>query len=277
MQTIQVIYKGFLAGAFLCLLACSSTEEEIVIEPTAEDAQFTVSVDPENPNLLTFTADPQIDTWYTHWDFGDNTAAEGPQAEKTYFVAGEYQVRFKVFTEGGTAESYQTVTIAEDLLGGDLVTNGGFDSADGWEFFTISGGAEVVIENGAATWSGGGWGNVGIYQVIEAEANVVYQINMDIAGSGMTDCWFEVYIGTIMPQDGVDYTDGGIRLGLNTWDGCGAEPFDGVLSALSCSNGGGDGTFTFAEDTSAFLVIRSGGADLGAEGVTIDNLTIRGQ
>ena len=277
MQTIHFIYKVFLASAFLCLLACSGTEEEIAIAPTAEDAQFTISVDPENPNLLTFTADPQIETWYTHWDFGDNTAAEGAQAQKIYYVAGEYQVRFKVFTEGGTAESYQTVTIEEDLLGGDLVTNGGFDSADGWEFFVISGGAEVVIENGAATWSGGGWGNVGIYQVIEAEANVVYQINMDIAGSGMTDCWFEVYIGTIMPQDGVDYTDGGIRLGLNTWDGCGSEPFEGALSALSCSNGGGDGTFTFAEDTSAFLVIRSGGADLGEDGVTIDNLTIRAQ
>ncbi|MDA7502311.1 hypothetical protein N8482_03455, partial [Chitinophagales bacterium] len=62
---------------------------------------------------------------------------------------------------------------------------------------------------------------------------------------------------------------------LNTWDGCGAEAFDGPLTALSCSNGGGDGSFEFSEDGTAYFVIRSGGAGLGTEGITVDNITIR--
>lgn len=153
--------------------------------------------------------------------------------------------------------------------------NGELNDSSSWTILPLGDGADVVFENGTAVWSGGGWGQVGIYQSITVEANTTYQIQMDIAGSGMTDCWFEVYVGTVAPTNGEDYTDGGIRLGLNTWEGCGSEPFDGPLTSLSCSNGAGDGTFEFPNDGTAYLVIRSGGANLGTDGVTVDNITLR--
>lgn len=256
--------------------ACNEEEEQpMAPPPSSEEARFSYTIDPDNPNLIRFTANPGIETWYTHWSFGDNTAAEGFEAEKIFYLKGDYEVRFKIFTEGGTAESIQIISIAEDIIGGSLIENGELEDESSWTVLPISGGVEVAFQNGAATWTGGGWGHVGIYQTMAVEANTTYQIQMDVAGGGMSDCWFEVYVGTTTPMPGVDYTDGGIRLGLNTWDGCGSDPFNGPLTALSCSNGGGDGTFEFTSDVTAYLVIRTGGANLGDAGVTVDNISVR--
>lgn len=257
--------------------SCSSDEEMISTAPAEADAAFSYTIDAENPNKFYFTASPSVETWYEHWNFGDNTAAEGNTAEKIFYVKGDYEVRFKIFTEGGTAETTQTISIAEDLTGSNLAENGTFDDNSVWQILPISDGAEVEISDGQAHWTGGGWGNVGIFQPIEVEGGVTYQIQMDISGSGMSDSWFEVFVGTAEPALGQDYSSGGILMGLNTWDGCGGEPFDGPLSTLSCSAGSTNGIFEFSETSSAYLVIKAGGANLGTEGVTIDNVTIREQ
>ncbi|WP_425422422.1 PKD domain-containing protein [Phaeodactylibacter xiamenensis] len=261
--------------ALLFLAGCNNDDDSVaVLPPDSEQAAFTYTPDPEKPNTVTFAAYPEVETWYTHWSFGDNTAAEGMDATKTYPLSGEYEVRFKIFTEGGTAESFQTVSIESDLLGPNLIQNGEFEGSDSWTILPISDGVEVAFENGAASWSGGGWGQQGVYQAIEVEANQVYQINMEVTCNGLSDSWFEVYAGKTVPTPGNDYTDGGIRLGLNTWEGCGGEPFEGLFTAYSCS--GEDGTFQFTEGGTVYLVIRGGGADYGTNGVTIDNVSVRG-
>lgn len=264
----------FLLLALLLSAGCATDDDPVAVPaPSSEEATFTYTTDPENPNTLVFSASPEVETWYTHWSFGDNTAAEGLEVTKTYPLSGEYEVRFKIFTDGGTAESTQMVSIESDLLGPNLIQNGEFEGDDAWTILPISNGVEVAFENGAVSWSGGGWGQEGIYQAIEVEANQVYQINMEVTCNGLSDSWFEVYAGKTVPVDGVDYTDGGIRLGLNTWDGCGAEPFEGLFTAFSCS--GEDGTFQFTEGGTVYLVIRGGGADYGTNGVTIDNVSVR--
>lgn len=267
----------FLLSLVLVIFIASCEEEttEMTLPPTSDNAIFSYVVDPDNANNIIFTANPTVETWYTHWSFGDNTSAEGLQVEKLFYLKGEYEVRFKIFTEGGTTETTQTISIAEDIIGPDLVENGAFDDDSSWEILPISGGVDITFENGTAVWTGGGWGHVGLYQTMEVEANTAYQIQLDVAGSGMSDCWFEVYVGTVAPVAGMDYTDGGIRLGLNTWDGCGIDPFEGPLTLLTCSNGGGDGSFEFTAAVTAYLVIRSGGANLGDEGVTVDNISVR--
>lgn len=259
----------------ITLMACNGSDEEMTVAPSIDNANFSYTYAPDNANLVIFTAQPNVETWYTHWNFGDNTAAEGLQVEKLFYLAGEYEVKFKIFTEGGTAETTQTISIAEDIIGANLIENGEFDDDSSWNILSISGGVDVTFQNGNVLLAGGGWGHAGIYQAMEVEANTTYQIQMDVKGGGMADCWFEVYAGKVVPMDGVDYTDGGIRLGLNTWDGCGVDPFDGPLTALSCSNGGGDGTFEFPNNETVYLVIRSGGGNLGTDGVTIDNISVR--
>lgn len=275
MKNIKYTLSLLVCFSLFFITACSGDEEEVIVAPTSSNAVFSYTIDPDNANRIIFAGEPTMETWYTHWNFGDNTSAEGIQTEKLFYLKGDYEVKFKIFTDGGTAETTQTISIAEDIIGSNLLENGELNDSSSWTILPLGDGADVVFENGTAVWSGGGWGQVGIYQSITVEANTTYQIQMDIAGSGMTDCWFEVYVGTVAPTNGEDYTDGGIRLGLNTWEGCGSEPFDGPLTSLSCSNGAGDGTFEFPNDGTAYLVIRSGGANLGTDGVTVDNITLR--
>lgn len=265
-------YALILLGLFTVFTSCE--DDPIAIEaPTPEDAIFTFEVDAENPNKIHFKAQPQKESWFTHWDFGDNTTAEGMEVTKVFLKKGDYNVKFKIFTDAGSAESIQTVLINEDFQGPNILKNGDFTSADSWSILPIADGVEVSFENEAAHWSGGGWGHEGIYQAVNVLGNNLYQISMDVKGGPLTDSWFEVYVGKEIPQPGSDYADGGIRIGLNTWNGCGNEPFDGDFSELSCAGEGP--TFKFSESGTVYLVIRGGGADYGDNGITVDNIAIR--
>lgn len=260
-------------GFCLFVSSCSEPEEMMAEAPSAEDLSFNYTVDAENPNLLHFEGQSNVEAWFIHWNFGDNTGSEGLSASKVFFKAGTYEVRFKVFTEGGDASISETIVIAQDFQGPDLIENGGLDTDDAWTVLEISPGVEVEIANGEASWSGGSWGNAAIFQKIEVEADKEYQINMDVRGGGLSDCWFEVFIGTLQPQQNVDYSDGGIQIGLSTWEGCGVEDFMGQLTDVACVGNGG--SFSWSSPGEAFVVIKSGGANMGDQGVTIDNIAIR--
>lgn len=260
--------------ALLALVMTSCADDDVVVDkPTGEDAAFNYSFDPENPNMVIFKATPSDDNWYTHWDFGDNSSAEGYEASKVYLSSGDYDVRFKVFTEGGTAETVQTIVINQDFQGPNILQNGEFNGSASWIVLPITDGVDVSFQNDEATWSGGGGGQIAIYQPIQVLANNLYQISMDISGGPLTDSWFEVYVGMAAPVEGEDYTDGGIRLALNTWAGCGNEPFEGDFTDISCSGSGA--TFEFTEAGTAYILIRGGGANYGPNGVTIDNIAVR--
>lgn len=265
-------YTLILLGLFTVITSCE--DDPIAIEvPTPEDAIFTFEVDAENPNKIHFKGQPQKESWFTHWDFGDNSSAEGLEVTKVFLKKGDYDVRFKVFTEAGSAESIQTVLINEDFQGPNILKNGDFKSQESWSLLPISDGMDITFEDEAAHWNGGSWGHAGIYQAVNVLGNNLYQISMDITGGPLSDSWFEVYVGKEIPQPGSDYTDGGIRIGLNTWNGCGNEPFDGDFSEFSCAGEGP--TFKFSQTGTVYLVIRGGGADYGENGVTIDNVAIR--
>ncbi len=260
-------------GIILISIACSNDDNFVDKIPTSEDAAFSFTFDEENPNKILFKAAPGMETWYTHWDFGDGSSAEGLEAGKVYLKKGDYDVRLKIFTKGGTAESIQTIVINEDFKGPNILQNGEFNDDESWTILPIgSNDVSVSLDNGNAHWTGGNWGHTGIYQPVEILANNLYQISMDIKGGPLSDSWFEVYVGKVVPEPGTDYNDGGIRLGLNTWAGCGREPFEGNFAEISCV---GTGTFKFPTAGTVYLVIRGGGGNYGANGVTIDNVAIR--
>lgn len=273
-KVISKIIKAVLI--ILIGVSCSEDQDITLVAPSSTDAAFSYIVDAESPNIIHFSASPALDTWYTHWSFGDGSSAEGLEATKTYFVMGTYEVRFKIFTEGGTAYSEEKIMIESDLADeSNLVTNGDFVDDQNWTVLPISDGVDVNFVDGQAIWTGGGWGQVGIYQEIEVEAGLTYQINMDIAGSGATDSWFEVYAGASVPIPGTDYTDGGMLMGLNTWNGCGNSEFSDKLANITCN--GGDGSFVAANDGILYLVIRGGGADYGTTGISVDNVEVRAE
>jgi PKD repeat protein len=272
MNKIKVLSKFLMLGIILISMGCSE-KDYVAIAPQSEDAAYSFAFDTENPNKVLFTANPEIETWYTHWDFGDNSSAEGMEASKIYLKKGDYDVRFKVFTEGGEAESIQTIVINEDFRGENILQNGEFDGSDPWTILPISDGIAVSFDANNAHWTGGNGGHVGIYQAVNILPNNLYQISMDIKGGPLSDSWFEVYVGKAIPEPGSDYVDGGIRMGLSTWGGCGGEPFDGDFTEISCVGIGS--TFKFPTAGTVYLVIRGGTlGSYGDNGVTIDNVSI---
>jgi hypothetical protein len=187
------------------------------------------------------------------------------------------QVEASIPINGKTAASnVVTIKVTPSDAAPNLVQGGKFDAGDEskWTVLNISPGVTISFTGGKAVWTGGGWGHAGIFQAINVEANKKYQINMNASGSGANDTWFEIYVGAVVPQQGQDYNDGGMRLGLNTWIGCGKTAFDGPLTSLSC-NGTGGGVVEFSTAGTVYLVIRGGGADLGATGISVDNVELR--
>ena len=138
----------------------------VLLPPSAESAVFTYTLNPDNPNEVIFTAAPNIDTWYTHWSFGDNTAGEGTDVTKLYFLAGEYDVRSKVFTEGGTADAVQIISIENDIVCPNLVDNGEMEGDASSTVLPISCAVDVAFQDGTSSWTGGGCRPVGIYQAL---------------------------------------------------------------------------------------------------------------
>jgi SusE-like outer membrane protein len=187
------------------------------------------------------------------------------------------QVQASIPLNGKTAASnVVTIKVTPYFSAPNLVQGGKFDAGDEskWTVLNLSAGVDVSFTNGTALWTGGSWGHAGIYQAIAVEANKKYQVNMNVSGSGASDTWFEVYVGQVVPQQGQDYNDGGMRLGLNTWLGCGKDGFNGQLTTLSC-NGTGGGVVQFSTKGTVYLVIRGGGNNLGTTGIAVDNVELR--
>jgi hypothetical protein len=187
------------------------------------------------------------------------------------------QVKATIPLNGKTAASNAvTIKVTPYFSAPNLVQGGNFDAGNEskWTVLNLSPGVTVSFTDGKAVWKGGSWGHAGIYQAIQVEANKKYQVNMNVSGSGATDTWFEIYVGKAVPQQGQDYNDGGMRLGLNTWLGCGKSGFDGQLTTISC-NGTGGGVITFTTAGTVYLVIRGGGDNLGTTGISVDNVELR--
>nr|WP_294899452.1 hypothetical protein [uncultured Pedobacter sp.] len=145
-----------------------------------------------------------------------------------------------------------------------------------WVNLKIANNGNVKFEinpNGTILASGGNGGHAGVYQTVEVRANKHYKIDLKVKGSGATDTWFEVYVSQTAPVQGSDYTAGGTRIGLNTWNGCGKTSFDGLLSAIKCSGSGN--TVSFATAGTAYIVIKSGGSSLGTAGITMSDIDFR--
>lgn len=140
---------------------------------------------------------------------------------------------------------------------------------DAWQVLKIANNDNVTVTpaaNGSFVFAGGNGGHIGIYQQVDVQAGRKYSFTFNVKGSGATDTWFEVYIGYGAPVTGADYNEGGTRMGLNTWTGCGKAPFDDLLSKVGCVGSGP--VFTAPATGKVYLVVRTGGTNLGNGGIT---------
>ena len=145
-----------------------------------------------------------------------------------------------------------------------------------WQPLAIAGNANVtftVNANGSIKAAGGNSGHAGVFQAVQVSAGRKYKIDMKAKGSGAVDTWYAVYVDTKVPTQGSDYT-GSIRLALNTWTGCGKSTFDGLLSSIGCGTNASN-TITANTTGTIYIVIKCGGANLGAEGITAYDIDFR--
>lgn len=273
------------AATISALTACKkATVTDRGLTETNLDASFVMT--PVAGKMNTYFVQAKDSSYIlSKWDFGTGNAAIGKASQEVFFPdAGAYTITHYATGKGGaTFTSTQNITIAtSDPAKGNLIKGGKFETAADeafWSRITISDPAIVwARSNGKMVATGGNWGHSAIYQAVQVVANKDYRFGMQVSGSGATDVWFEVYFGTTAPVNGADYSSGGIAIALNTWNGCGNSTFNDNIAKIGCAGAlvGKNGTIRFATSGTVYLLIKTGGANLGTTGISIDNVELRG-
>jgi hypothetical protein len=260
------------------LVSCQPEDMEVNngLTSTNVDAAFTLT--PVQGQLNTYAVKTNtVGVIGVKYDKGDGSGfITGKLVDTiTYDDAGTFTFSSEVTGAGGAkAVSSKSVVINTSTpIENNLLQGANMDAGDEafWQPIAYTAGVTFSIANGQMIAIGGNWGQAGIYQTVQLVAGKKYKIDMNVRGQGATDTWFEVYLGTAAPGAG-DYNSGGNRMGLNTWTGCGGSAFNGKLSAISCVGSGN--VVTATATGTAYLVIRSGGANLGATGISIDRVSL---
>lgn len=278
-RTLPLVVAGLL------LAGCEPDKIEETIAPdTPLQASFTMAPVQGRTNryLVTNTTEGAI---ATRWDIGTGAGwTMGRFADTVFYPdAGTYTIKMQSLNKAGVLYEAAPVTVnvaTSDPVAGNLVQGGKMNADDDakWTKLTISAGVSFALKDGKMVATGGSWGHAAIYQPLQVEANKKYRFSMLVSGSGASDTWFEVYFGTAAPVQGSDYSSGGNRIGLNTWTGCGKTAFSGNIATIGCTGSllGKNGEITFTQSGTIYLLIKTGGANLGTGGISIDNVEFRG-
>lgn len=228
-------------------------------------------------NLSVAFSNQSTNSRYFSWNFGDSATSTSMSPSHLYQDEGTYNVTLSTTgRDGSTHTATKTVTVK---AAPNLVQGGKFNDGDAsyWSDITFSPGVASAIESGKMVFRGANWGHSGIYQKISVVAGTTYVLDMTISGGGCTDTWLEVYMDPTVPVQGMsDYSYGGKRMGWSTWCYGNSKAFSGLLSStdISCADAIGKNIITFSQTGDVYLVIRSGGGDLGTTGVSVDNVTL---
>lgn len=280
------LFHGLMVAAALSIVASCKKEktEDRGLTESNLDASFTLT--PVTGKVNTYFAQVKDSSYIGHrWDFGNGSVVNGKASQEVFLPdAGVYTITHYAVGKGGaTFSANQQVTVAtSDPARGNLVQGGKFETAADeakWTRLTISDPPITWTRTGGKMVAqGGSWGHSAIYQAITVEANKDYRFGMTVSGSGASDTWFEVYFGKVAPVQNSDYSDGGIAIALNTWTGCGNTTFNGNIATIGCAGAlvGQNGKIRFTTAGTVYLLIKTGGANLGTSGISIDNVELRG-
>ncbi|MEH6681841.1 MAG: hypothetical protein V7724_14925 [Sediminicola sp.] len=243
------------------------------------DASFTIA--PVEGSNNTYLLEAQrTNVISSKWDIGEGTYS-GNHTEEIFLPdAGTYAITHTAIGRGGESNTATQELVVEqsDPEAGNIVQGAKFTNEDDHEKWTVlnisASGTSWAFNSGNATVTGGGYNQQGIYQAIEVQAGKEYKIDMRVFGSGAVNTWFEVYVSATPPVQGTDYSAEGRRMGLSTWDGCATGPFDGKLSSTGCVGSGN--IVSFSESGTVYLVIKCGGENIGASGISVTNVEMRG-
>ena len=287
MKIAQILKKSITvvitAVAMIMFASCQPDEPSTgngLSDPNP-DASFTVEPVAGAINKYTLTSQTTNIIGGSKWDIGEGYF-DGKLTETVYFPdAGTYTIYHKALGRGGilSAPASKVVVVSTtDPNGGNIVSGGKFANPTDWAKWTktnSSSNATLVYGDGFAKLSATGWAGQGVYQKISVVAGKKYKIDLLTSSTtGCQDTWFEVYCGYKVPVNGQDYSDGGILRSINTWDGCGTNPFSGKISLVGCKPDNNKGIFTATTTGDVYLVIRGGGSDM-KDGIKFTNIEMR--
>jgi len=265
-------------GIALSVLLLSSCEE--TLDGPQAIADFTYEADPNDDMTIHFTNTSQ-NHHSSYWLFGDGSDHSSEDSPTHTFPAGgTYEVTLAVMGNGTGNEIVREVTVIDRTLLGERIQDGNFENPDAWTIY--EGGFEEltdhVFSNGSLILSNeeGSEANVVIWQAIEVQANTDYVFSAHVSGGGMDAAWVEFLFGDSEPENDDDYSDNS-QFSLNAWAGCGIDPFEGNIAALSCAGDGGeDGIISFDSGGTKYFAIKAGAWEgtLGPNGVTISNVSL---
>lgn len=275
------------------ILGCQPNDNNVsnglAISSTALDASFTIDQTNASQNKYILNSS-NTNILADIWDLGDgNNPFNGSNAQKIFLPdAGTYVINHISVGRGGASDtkSQMLVVPTSDINSGNLVQGGKFLNATDhakWTILNIAGShINWTFGNGFANVAGAStsaYAQQGIYQAIQVIANKEYFVDMNIKGNSCLNSWFEVYVGTAVPQQNNDYNSGGKRISISTFGCLMSNPFDGKLGTLSCDGSGGK-KIKFLTSGTIYLVIRSGGFNnntLGTGGIRVSNVEFRGE
>lgn len=258
------------------------------LTPTNSDASFTVTKTSENHYRLTASNNNYIQS---KWDLNIGTFSPGPNVYDIFLPdEGKYEIKHQIIGQGGIVggTASQTITVPErDPKAGNLIKGGKFADAADVAMWTLtfpnpSSTALWTWGTESATFTSSGWNRNVIYQAVEVVEGTKYQADAIVSSkSGVSDSWFEIYVGYKKPTANEDYTGDGndstwLR-GINTWAGSGKDPFDKAkISVVGSKNANNpEGIFTATKTGTAYFAIRSGGNDM-KDGISITSVEFRG-
>lgn len=253
------------------------------------DASFTITPVQGVTNRYVLEAQSANGVLTNWWDSGDGSGKfRGKKSEEIFLPdAGTYTISHTAVGIGGETFTSTQELIVElsDPNAGNIIKGGKFATSEDIAQWSIGGTGSSdgvwTFANGKATLTASGWGGRGIYQAVDVIAGKTYKIDMLASStSGVSETWFEIYCGYSMPTTTGDYNEGGKLMTINTWAGCGGDPFSGKLSIIGCDLGvlaypNEPGKFVATTTGTAYLVIRGGGNDM-KNGITITNVEMRG-
>lgn len=258
------------------------------LTPTNSDASFTVTKTSENHYRLTASNNNYIQS---KWDLGIGAFSPGPNIYDVFLPdEGTYNIQHQVVGQGGLVggTASQTITVpvsdpkAGNLIKGNQFTNAADVSNWSFSFPNPSGTALWTFADNKATFTAKYWERNVMYQAVQVVEGQKYQADAIVSSkSGVSDSWFEIYVGYKKPSANEDYTGDGTDSswlrGINTWAGSGKVPFEKAkISVIGSKNSNNpDGTFTATKTGTAYFAIRSGGNDM-KDGISITRVEFRG-
>jgi hypothetical protein len=270
---------ALVAAAAVSLSGCTPDNKSETLG-TLPKASFTVA--PLAGKANTWVATASTDgVFQFEWNAGLGSGSLLGAATDTVFYdsIGVYRLTLTAFGHGGFDTASQLIEVDSNAPLINVLANPSLITDSAWTILN-TGGTQTTISftpQGLNLSNTSAGSNGGVYQAVQVTAGPIYTFSANVQGSGATNSWVEFYFGTSTPVQGSDYTDNKLW-SLNTYSGCGMNPFNGNVVVLNCAGtGSSTGQIKFATSGTIYFLIKAGSVGpgtLGTGGVTVSNVEL---